>query len=887
MSRPGRLFAAMVCALVAVPARAQPAAALEVAQAAPQGEVDALAQAAEVRVVFSEPMVALGRIPSPVTAPFFHVTPALPGTLRWSGTRTLVFTPADPDHLPYATRYEVTIDAGATSAAGVRLVRPFAFSFTTPTVRLLQTSWSRRQGRYDRAVVLLLRFNQPVSHASVDPHLSAACQAHAFTPPAPPGDDRARADPAAREAFEAKVARAREAAGLTAAVALRPTDDWDKKAFPPSEDLLAFETGSVPPAESWLRLTLGPGARGVQGTATPAKPQDSTAKLERTLFVDGFRCARACDPDGYNPLSLRGRVALEALRARVIAKDGTDPAHPTPLARAPHPAATEEEEAEEADQGEGYDRSSQVSLEDVGFTLHPARTYVVTVDASATASDGQTLGYTWTGTVENWHQRAFTSFGAGHGVWESAGGPTLPFYARNLATVSQWLAPLAPGGLVPTVRALQEKSFALSPPGERILRRLTPRADAIQSFGLDLGPVLGSAPTGLVWAAVEDGRALAKTPQDPAPKVRSSVVQVTNLGLSVKDSPVNTLALVTRLSDGEPVEGARVSIRTLDNAVFWSGFTDKDGLAAAPRTALRDPGRWEQLSFLVTAEKDGDLAYLGSDWTEGLEPWAFGLSLDLREARPLLRGTVFSDRGVYRLGEEAHLKAILRSDSTSGIGLLDRGTAVQVVVRDSQGEERDKRTVALSEWSSADWTYRLPEEAPLGHYEVRATVAGQQREVSGTFLVAAYRRPDFRVDANLAGPSSVAGVTLKGVIDGRYLFGATMAGRDVRWTYSHQPLDTVPNAIAEAFPSDRYVLLDEEREESARAPETVLTREAKLDAKGGLALDLETDLAAGRPLQYALVGEVTDLSRQTIAGRASFRAVPPTSPMWPRAWTRR
>ena len=185
MSRPGRLFAAMVCALVAVPARAQPAAALEVAQAAPQGEVDALAQAAEVRVVFSEPMVALGRIPSPVTAPFFHVTPALPGTLRWSGTRTLVFTPADPDHLPYATRYEVTIDAGATSAAGVRLVRPFAFSFTTPTVRLLQTSWSRRQGRYDRAVVLLLRFNQPVSHASVDPHLSAACQAHAFTPPAP------------------------------------------------------------------------------------------------------------------------------------------------------------------------------------------------------------------------------------------------------------------------------------------------------------------------------------------------------------------------------------------------------------------------------------------------------------------------------------------------------------------------------------------------------------------------------------------------------------------------------------------------------------------------------------------------------------------------------
>ena len=73
-----------------------------------------------------------------------------------------------------------------------------------------------------------------------------------------------------------------------------------------------------------------------------------------------------------------------------------------------------------------------MTLEDVGFTLKPARTYAVTVDAATTAADGQTLGYAWTGSVENWHQRAFTSFGAGHGVWEKSGGPQLPFYARNL-----------------------------------------------------------------------------------------------------------------------------------------------------------------------------------------------------------------------------------------------------------------------------------------------------------------------------------------------------------------------------------------------------------------------------------------------------------------------
>ncbi|PYQ42845.1 MAG: hypothetical protein DMF77_11535, partial [Acidobacteria bacterium] len=98
--------------------------------------------------------MALGRIPAAVTAPFFHIAPARPGSFRWSGTRTLIFTAADPAHLPYATRYDVTIDATATSARGAALGRPYTFSFTTPTLRLLQTTWSRREGRHDRPVVL-------------------------------------------------------------------------------------------------------------------------------------------------------------------------------------------------------------------------------------------------------------------------------------------------------------------------------------------------------------------------------------------------------------------------------------------------------------------------------------------------------------------------------------------------------------------------------------------------------------------------------------------------------------------------------------------------------------------------------------------------------------
>ena len=88
------LVAAAVVGAAAQPAPApgqRPA--LRVVGASPNGEVATLAEANEIRVVFSEPMVVLGSVPARVTAPFFSVTPAIPGSFRWSGTTILVFTP--------------------------------------------------------------------------------------------------------------------------------------------------------------------------------------------------------------------------------------------------------------------------------------------------------------------------------------------------------------------------------------------------------------------------------------------------------------------------------------------------------------------------------------------------------------------------------------------------------------------------------------------------------------------------------------------------------------------------------------------------------------------------------------------------------------------------
>src|SRR5262245_33066515 len=86
----------VLCAVSVVSAVAvQQTAGLSVVSSGPTGEVASLGEAREIRFVFSEPMVVLGRIPQPVVAPFVSISPTIAGTYRWSGTTVLIFTP-DP-----------------------------------------------------------------------------------------------------------------------------------------------------------------------------------------------------------------------------------------------------------------------------------------------------------------------------------------------------------------------------------------------------------------------------------------------------------------------------------------------------------------------------------------------------------------------------------------------------------------------------------------------------------------------------------------------------------------------------------------------------------------------------------------------------------------------
>jgi uncharacterized protein YfaS (alpha-2-macroglobulin family) len=850
---------------------------LTIVKAGPVGEIDRLSEANEIRVVFSQPMVTLGKIPKVVTAPFFHIKPDVKGTFRWSGTTTLIFTPDPKTPLPFATKFDVTIDAAAKAVSGATLDRDYEFSFITPTVRLVSTNWYRKGGTYNGAVVVVLRFNQPVDASIIGPHLQLRTQKHEFKDPTLPALDRVKKlEPQMAAAFDAKVAEAGAAAGSDGVIIpIFFPQDWDKKRFPAKADLVVAETNVAVPPDSWLQVLLDGQLAPAAGNVATRRPQSYTIQLAPTLFVEGPECTAACNPDYYNPLKLRVPVKWEDVHEAITVVDITDPAHEVKVARDKRDSRTDNDNA-----------TTWVSLDELGYSFLPAHTYAIRVDPSLQAEDDQRLGYTWMAVVEYWHRTAFASFGDGHGVWESSGGPVLPFHARNYQNVTQWILPLSIEQLMPTIMDLEKSGFNKTPPAKPVERKLAPIADKIQSYGLNLQSVLGAGNRGLVWASILPGLAIPHAAHEDA-QARSTLVQATNLGLSIKDSPQNTLVLVTRLDDAQPVAGATVSIRTTDNKIFWTGTTDAHGIAVASNTDLRasrkppkegegEDGEWSQLGelhFIVTAEKDGDVAYAASNWNEGVQPWEFSANYNLDEATPTLRGTVFADRGVYKLGEEVHLKAVIRSDTPSGVQLLPAGTAIDITVRDSHDTEIDKRTVKLNEWSTAEWTMTVPADGVLGTYRVNATSQGQRLMASGDFLVAAYRRPEFRVDVALTAPSSVAGTKLAGTITGRYLFGSPMSSLPVKWTYTKTPLYEVTPAIRNRFPDDQYAFLGTDPEH-VPAKESISSKTEKLNAKGELKKELPTELKQGWPFSYTLEGDVTDVSRQHIANRTSFRVDP-------------
>ena len=613
-----RSLAPVAALSLAILAGSAQAPSLRIVSAGPTGDLGRLADAEQVRIVFSEPMIAIGAVEATGTAPpWIRMTPAAPGSFYWSGTRTLIFSPDASTPLLFATTFTVRIDATATSAAGRVLGQPYEFTFATSAVRLLEAESYRQSGRFDSPAILVLRFNQPVRPADVLAHASVAATPHEWKPPelSPEARERLRqTDPEGLSRFDDKVAAVRRVTSSSDSVGIRLAESWDESRFPRAPDRVVIETTTAPPPDTWLTIALDESLPSPQGPRTH-RAQSTVVPLGPTFFVRRMSCEGVCGPSAYNPIGLTGPVALDRFARALTIADVTDPTAERPV------VPKRILEAEGADQATDSPMTRQIGFDD----QPPARTWRLQLAPNLVAADGQTLDYPWVAFVEHMHAEPFIGFAGA--VWEAESGTGLPLYGRNVLSITQRIESVSRSSVMPRLLDLA-KARLQWPRLHGQARRLDMRPDSLQTFAIDIRRWLSARGTGLLSAAVEPVDRLPRhasregTPYEvvgPITELRAlrALVQVTNLGVSVKDSPQSTLVFVTRLDTAAPVPGARVAIVDASNQTRWRGTTDRDGVALAPALALRGDGcSMGPLVHRDGRERTSDFAFVASNWKD-------------------------------------------------------------------------------------------------------------------------------------------------------------------------------------------------------------------------------------------------------------------------------
>jgi alpha-2-macroglobulin len=277
---------------------------------------------------------------------------------------------------------------------------------------------------------------------------------------------------------------------------------------------------------------------------------------------------------------------------------------------------------------------------------------------------------------------------------------------------------------------------------------------------------------------------------DPATKSAASspsdrrLVLVTDLGLIVKDQADRSHEVfVQSIATGDPVAGARVEVVGRNGLTVVSATTDATGRASLPPLAKYAR---TQTPALYLARKDNDttfLPYESSERTLNLSRFDVGGVRD--DGKPEgLAAYLFSDRGLYRPGEEIRVGLIVKPrDWRRDLHDLP----LEATVTDPRGLIVRREKIRLGANGFEELRHSTVETAPTGSYTVslyilkddeRGALLGSTRVEVREFL------PDrMKIRATLSKQSPGGWVSPQGLsarVKLENLFGTPAAGRDVR-----------------------------------------------------------------------------------------------------------
>ncbi len=169
----------------------------------------------------------------------------------------------------------------------------------------------------------------------------------------------------------------------------------------------------------------------------------------------------------------------------------------------------------------------------------------------------------------------------------------------------------------------------------------------------------------------------------------------------------------------------------------------------------------------------------------------------------------------------------------------------------------------------------IPKDAPTGFFSVSAvgTLEGGDVRIGTEFRIEEYRAPQFRVDVESPKKSLVAGDALEANVFARYLFGGAMANAQTKWSVSRLNTSFAPESAREFTFNQETWWWDDHEPETADG--FFASGDGVADAKGSLTIKAgTTEAPGGKPYTYTIEADVTDVNRQSVAGRTEVTVHP-------------
>lgn len=767
----------------------------------------------QVAITFSRPVAALGapEIPVGAEAPF-TIAPAVPGVWRWMGSAAVEFVPTD--RLPMATAFTITVHAGLAAIDGSTLVEDHTFTFRTPALQVEKLEPADGFRWLDERPTLQITWNQPVEQLSDHAWLQRA-------------DGR-------RVGLE-----------VTAVEDLLPPEG-EGAALPPTTRYTLRSAAPLALDES-VTLVVDRGLPAAEGTLPLAQRFVANYRIQGPMRIEG---AQACThPWGcpYGPLVLFTRNPADAASLRERLRIEPEVELDWDRARVATPSRWQDLPG------------AFVSLPG---KFMPGTTYQIRIEAGVQDVEGRAAP-AWEGAVSFSDLEPQVIVGSSLALLEAEGDGKLPIQMVNFprAEVEVWRLEEAQ-----LARALATWKTPDTPPTRRFdLASSAPR-NVLGWEPIDVRGSIGRE-TGLFFVRV----------QGPHRYRPTAMGQITDLAVHAKFGETSGLAWVTRLSSGASVAGASLRLYDRDGNVVWRGATGDDGLATLPGAVeLNLPGHaWSMPFAMLAAEQEGDVGVTTSMWNDGLGAYSFALPSSWSSDGMVGLGEVVAERGIYRPGDTAHLKGLVRLRRLGKVETPREGSVLSLWLEDAQGDRIHEQDVRLTAFGTFSLDVPLPEQMPLGTVWARAKgqVEGHEVVVAGSFRVEEYRAPHFRVDVSLSERAVTAGEAMEGSVLARYLYGAAMADASTRWTLLRRTTHFAPPGAPDyTFGSQVWWWDDDTPGPSA---EVVGAGEAQTGPEGGLLLPLGVAETPGdKTWAYVFEAEVTDRDRQRVAGRAELLAHP-------------